>query len=115
MSKVSNSTTKKRKHRSLLAKAKGYKLKRKNVFKRAKEALLKAGPYSYEHRRLKKRTNRRRWNAQINAAARLNNTTYSALITALKKANVELDRKVLSEIARKDAAAFTAVTKVAAK
>ncbi len=114
MPRVANSTTRRRRHRALLTRTVGFRLKRKNVFKRAKEATLKAGPYAYVHRRLKKREYRRQWNVQINAAARMNDTTYSQLIAALKAKNIQLDRKVLAAIATQDAAAFTAIVKVAA-
>lgn len=114
MPRVANSTTRRRRHRALLTRTVGFRLKRKNVFKRAKEATLKAGPYAYVHRRLKKREYRRVWNVQINAAARLNDTTYSQLIAALKAKNIQLDRKVLAAIATQDAAAFTAIVKAAA-
>jgi len=113
MSRVANSTTRRRRHRALLTRTVGFRLKRKNVFKRAKEATLKAGPYAYVHRRLKKREFRRLWNVKINAAARENETTYSQLICALKTAHIELDRKVLSQIAEYDAAAFTEIVKAA--
>lgn len=113
MPRVANSTTRRRRHRALLTRTVGFRLKRKNVFKRAKEATLKAGPYAYVHRRLKKREYRRLWNVKINAAARLNDTTYSKLISGLKAANVTLDRKVLSQIAEHDAAAFSAIVKAA--
>ncbi len=115
MSKVKNSTTKRKKHRALLAQTKGFRLKRKSVFKRAKEAILKAGPYAYKHRKMKKRINRRLWNIKINAAARLNGTTYSKLIKNLKDHKIELNRKVLAEIAEKDDKAFSAIVKAAAK
>lgn len=109
MSRVANSTTRRRRHRALLSRTVGYRLLRNSVFKRAKEATLKAGPYAYVHRRLKKREYRRLWNVKINAAARLNETTYSQLISGLKAAKIDLDRKVLSQIAEQDAAAFTAI------
>ena len=115
MSRVKNSTTKSRKHKALLTKTKGFRLKRKNVFKRAKEAVLKAGPYAYKHRKMKKRLYRRLWNIKINAAARLNGTTYSKLIKELKDNKIELNRKVLAEIAEKDAEGFTTIVKAVSK
>lgn len=111
MARVANSAIRRHRHRALLTRTVGYRLKRKNVYKRAKEATLKAGPYAYVHRRLKKRTNRQLWSIRINAAARANDTTYSQLIAALKKHSVSLDRKVLSQIADVDTAAFTAIVK----
>jgi len=115
MARVKNSTTKRNKHRSMLSKTKGFRLKRKNVFKRAKEAILKAGPYAYKHRKMKKRVNRRLWNIKINAAARLNGTTYSKLIKDLKDHKIDLNRKVLAQIAEKDAEAFKAIVQSVAK
>lgn len=97
----------------MLAQTTGFRLKRKSVFKRAKEALLKAGPYAYKHRRLKKRTSRRLWNIQINAAARQNGTTYRELIFKLKQAGSPLNRKMLATIAGSDEAAFTSIVQAA--
>jgi large subunit ribosomal protein L20 len=87
---------------------------RKNRFRQAVEVLRHAWEYGYISRRLKKRDFRRLWIARINAAARLNGTTYSRLIAGLKKASITLDRKVLSEIAIHDPASFGAVSKLAA-
>jgi large subunit ribosomal protein L20 len=80
-----------------------------------KQGVVKALQYSYRDRRDKKRTFRALWNARINAAARINGTTYSALMSALKKANISLDRKVLAELAVNEPAAFTEVVKKASK
>jgi large subunit ribosomal protein L20 len=80
-----------------------------------KQGVIKAMQYAYRDRRNHKRTFRALWNARINAAARENGTTYSVLIDALKKANIALDRKILSEIAVNEPAAFTAVVKAAKK
>ncbi len=91
-----------RKHRKHLMKhAKGFKYGRKSKFKLAKDALRHAWTYAYRDRKAKKRTNRNLWNLQINALARANGITYSRLIDGMKKKNIELDRKVLSELARK--------------
>ncbi len=91
-----------RKHRKHLMKhAKGFKYGRKSKFKLAKDALRHAWTYAYRDRKVKKRTNRQLWNLQINALARANGITYSRLIEGLKKKNIELDRKVLSELAKK--------------
>ncbi|MCX6721195.1 MAG: 50S ribosomal protein L20 [Candidatus Staskawiczbacteria bacterium] len=90
-----------RKHRkNVLKHTKGFKYGRKSKFKLAKEALRHAWTYAYRDRKVKKRTNRNLWNLQINALARANGITYSRLINGLKKKNIELDRKVLSELAR---------------
>jgi len=89
-----------KKRRNLLARVKGYKHNRRNKLRSARVAFLKAGVNAYRDRRLKKRDNRGLWQIRINAAARENGTTYSKLINLLKKAGIELDRKVLSEIAK---------------
>lgn len=90
-----------RKHRKHLMKhAKGFKYGRKSKFKLAKDALRHAWTYAYRDRKVKKRTNRNLWNLQINALARANGITYSRLINGLKKKNIELDRKVLSQLAK---------------
>jgi len=89
-----------RKHRKhLMAHAKGFKYGRKSKFKLAKEALRHAWTYAYRDRKAKKRSFRNLWNLQINALARQNGITYSRLINGLKKNKIELDRKVLSELA----------------
>jgi len=90
-----------RKHRkNLLKHTKGFKYGRKSKFKLAKDALRHAWTYAYRDRKVKKRTFRNLWNLQINALARENGITYSRLINGLKKKNIELDRKVLSELAK---------------
>jgi large subunit ribosomal protein L20 len=83
--------------------------------KRGKQAVTKSLQYAYRDRRNKKRTFRALWNARINAAARLHGTTYSKLIAALKSAKIELDRKVLAELAVNEPQAFEAVLKAATK
>ena len=99
-----------RKHRKHLMKhAKGFKYGRKSKFKLAKDALRHAWTYAYRDRKVKKRTNRNLWNLQINALARANGITYSRLIEGLKKKNIELDRKVLSELAREFPEVFVKV------
>jgi len=91
-----------RKHRkNILKHAKGFSYGRKSHFKLAKDALRHAWTYAYRDRRVKKRTFRNLWNLQINALARQNGITYSRLIDGLKKHKIELDRKVLSELANK--------------
>ena len=91
----------------------GYFLGRKNRYRQAVEVLRHAWEYGYISRRLKKRDFRRLWIARINAAARMAGTSYSRLISGLKKANVGIDRKILSELAIHDAAAFQAIAKLA--
>ena len=91
-----------RKHRKNIMKhAKGFRQARKSKFKAAKDALRHAWTYAYRDRKAKKRTFRNLWNLQINALARQNGITYSRLINGLKKNKIELDRKILSELAKK--------------
>ncbi|RJO59024.1 50S ribosomal protein L20 [Candidatus Parcubacteria bacterium] len=95
------------KHRkNLLQRAKGFRWKRKSSVKLAKVAVRKAGRYAYIHRRLKKRENRRLWQIKINAAARANDLNYSKLISNLKKAKIDLDRKILAQLAEFHPEAF---------
>ena len=100
--------------KKVLKSTKGNFSGRRKLYKTALQTSQRAGQFAFEHRRLKKRDFRRLWITRINAAARLNGTSYSRLINGLKKANVTLDRKVLSEIAIHDPASFGAVAKLAA-
>jgi large subunit ribosomal protein L20 len=88
---------------------------RNNLFRRANEAMLKSLWYSYRDRRTRKRDLRRLWISRINAAARQNGTTYSRLIHGLKQANIQLNRKMLADLAVRDPKAFSAVVKTASK
>lgn len=115
MPRVKRGTQHTKRRRSLLSKVKGYKWGRKSKIRQARPAMLKAGVYAYRDRKAKKRTFRRLWNAKINAAARQNGTTYSKLMNALKKANIELDRKVLAKIAEDHPEVFTKIAEVAKK
>jgi large subunit ribosomal protein L20 len=87
----------------------------RSSIKRGRQAITKGLQFAYRDRRNKKRTFRALWNARINAAARMNDTTYSRLIAALKMSNIALDRKVLSELAVNEPAAFTAIVKTSQK
>lgn len=98
-----------RKHNKIRRATKGMTLSNRSSFKRGKQAVTKSLQYAYRDRRNRKRTFRELWNARINAGARLNGTTYSKLISGLKKAGVTLDRKILSELAVNEPKAFTAV------
>ncbi len=98
-----------RRRNRILKHASGYHSARSRLFGYAKEVVMKAWVYAYAHRKLRKRDFRRLWIARINAAARLNGTTYSRLMHALKNANVALDRKILSDIAIADSATFTQI------
>lgn len=96
-------------HKRILKVTKGQRGTRHRLFRRANEAMLKSMWYATRDRRVRKRDLRRLWIARINAAARLNGTTYSKLIAALKKANIEINRKMLADIAVRDPQAFAAV------
>jgi large subunit ribosomal protein L20 len=100
MSRVKRAVQARKHRKGLMKHAKGFKYGRKSKFKLAKDALRHAWTYAYRDRKAKKRTNRQLWNLQINALARQNGITYSRLINGLKKKKIELDRKVLSELAR---------------
>lgn len=95
--------------RRLFKRAKGYRGGRRNMIRTVKETLIRAGVFAFRDRRVKKRTFRRLWITRINAACRMRGLRYSEFINGLKKANVELDRKSLSEIAISDPAAFDAI------
>src|SRR5215468_6330047 len=102
-----------RRRNRILKHASGYHSARSRLFAYAQEVVRKAWVYAYAHRKRKKRDFRRLWIARINAAARTNGTTYSRLMHGLKKSNIGLDRKVLSDLAIADAAAFAEVVKAA--
>ncbi len=107
MSRVKRGVTARAKHKKVLAKAKGYYGARSRVFRVAKQAVIKAAQYAYIDRRQRKREFRALWIVRINAAARLHGMTYSTFMNGLKKAAIEVDRKVLADIAVYDKAAFT--------
>ena len=96
-------------HKKILKITKGQRGAKNRLFKRANEAMLKSLWYATRDRRVRKRDLRKLWIARINAAARLNGTTYSKLVAALKKASIELNRKILSDMAIRDPRAFAAV------
>ena len=106
MSRVKRSVHARKKRRDTLARAKGYRGQAHSSYKRAKEALLKAEGYAYRDRRNKKRDFRRLWITRINAAARREGLTYATFMHGLKAAGVELDRKVLADIAVRDPETF---------
>ncbi|WP_395091641.1 50S ribosomal protein L20 [Armatimonas sp.] len=111
MPRVKRGVMTKKRHNKIIKQAKGYFSSRKNVFQTANEAVAKAGNYAYRDRRVKKRDFRRLWIARMSAACRNGGTTYSAFIHALGKAEISLDRKVLSDMAINDPAAFTTLIK----
>ena len=104
--------TRKRRNKTLKL-AKGYWGGKSRLFKTAKEAVMKSGQYAYVGRKLKKRDFRRLWITRISAACKMNGMNYSTFMNGLKKANISLNRKMLSEIAVNDAAGFTALTEKA--
>ncbi len=104
-----------RRRKKVLKLAKGYRGGRSKLFRTAADAVDKALMYAYRDRRTRKRDFRRLWIARINAAARMNNLSYSKFIHGLKKANVELDRKVLAELAISDPSAFSQIAQLAAQ
>ncbi len=106
MPRVKRGVTARASHKKVLAQAKGYRGRRKNVFRVANEAVMKAGQYAYRDRRQRKRQFRTLWIARINAAAREFGLTYSTMINGLKRAAVEVDRRVLADLAVHDPAAF---------
>jgi large subunit ribosomal protein L20 len=106
MARVKRGVTARASHKKVLDLAKGYRGRRKNVYRIAKQAVMKAGQYSYRDRRQKKRQFRTLWIARINAAAREQGMSYSVFMNGLKKASIQVDRKVLSDIAVFDKPAF---------
>ena len=109
MPRVKRGVTARARHKKILALAKGYRGRRKNVFRIAKQAVMKAGQYAYRDRRTRKRVFRALWIARINAASRSMGITYSKFMAGMKKAAIDIDRKMLAELAVNDPAAFGAI------
>ena len=109
MPRVKRGVTARARHKKVINAAKGYRGRRGNVFRIAKQAVMRAGQYAYRDRRNKKRTFRALWITRINAAVREQGLSYSAFIAGLKKAAIELDRKVLADLAVRDKAGFVAI------
>ena len=109
MPRVKRGVTAKARHNKVLSRAKGYRGARKNVFRVANQAVMRADQYAYRDRRQRKRQFRTLWIVRINAAARVHELSYSRLIDGLNRANIELDRKVLADMAVNDEAAFAAL------
>ncbi|HWK70164.1 MULTISPECIES: 50S ribosomal protein L20 [Pollutimonas] len=109
MPRVKRGVTARARHKKVIKAAKGYRGRRGNVFRIAKQAVMKAGQYAYRDRRNKKRTFRALWITRINAACRELGVSYSVFIAGTKKASIELDRKVLADMAVNDKAGFAAV------
>ena len=113
MARVKRGVIAKARHRKILDKAKGYYGARSKVYRVAKQAVIKAGQYAYRDRRQRKRQFRALWITRINAAARANGLSYSRLVNGLRRAEIEVDRKVLADIAVHDEQGFAALAAVA--
>ena len=113
MARVNRGVIANRRHKKVLKQAKGYYGARSRIYRVAKQAVTKAGQYAYRDRRTKKRVFRALWITRINAQARENGITYSQLIAGLKKANIEVDRRVLADLAVHDKPAFGAIVEQA--
>jgi large subunit ribosomal protein L20 len=113
MPRVKRGVTARAKHKKVIAQAKGYQGRRKNVYRVAVQAVTKAGQYAYRDRRQKKRQFRQLFIARINAGARECGMSYSRLIDGLKKASIEVDRKILADLAMNDTAAFAVLAEQA--
>lgn len=113
MARVKRGVVARRRHKKILNQAKGYYGARSRVFRVAKQAVIKAGQYAYRDRRNRKRAFRALWIARINAGARANGLSYSRLIAGLKKANVEIDRKVLADLAMNEQQTFAVIVEKA--
>ncbi|EAK5748352.1 50S ribosomal protein L20 [Campylobacter lari] len=115
MARVKTGVVRRRRHKKVLKLARGFYSGRRKHFRKAKEQLERSLVYAYRDRRRKKRDFRRLWIVRINAACRLNDISYSRFINGLKKAGIELDRKILADLAMNDAAAFAKIADVAKK
>ncbi len=113
MPRVKRGVTARKRHQKILKQAKGYYGARSRIYRVAKQAVIKAGQYAYRDRRQRKRQFRALWIARINAAARTNGLSYSRLINGLKKASVEIDRKMLADLAVHEKEAFSAIAEKA--
>ena len=115
MARVKTARITRKKHKKILKRAKGYYGAKHYRFRMAKQAVMKSGMYAYVGRKDKKSNFRKLWLARINAAARMNGTTYSKLISGMKKANIVVNRKMLAELAVNDPKAFAEIAKLATK
>ena len=113
MPRVKRGVTARARHKKVIAQAKGFRGRRNNVYRIAKEAVMKAGQYQYRDRRARKREFRALWIARINAAVREHGLSYSVFMSGLKRAGIEIDRKVLADLAVHDKAAFTKIAEQA--
>ncbi|HBQ85182.1 MAG TPA: 50S ribosomal protein L20 [Syntrophomonas sp.] len=115
MPRVKRGVSSHQRHKKILKLAKGYRGSKSKLFRVANQQVMKSGNYAYAHRRLKKRDFRKLWIARINAAARDNGTTYSRMVHGLKVAGVDINRKVLAEMAIADPSGFTQLVELAKK
>lgn len=115
MARVKTGVVRRRRHKKVLKLARGFYSARRKHFRKAKEQLERSLVYAYRDRRRKKRDFRRLWIIRINAACRLNDLSYSRFMNGLKKAGIELDRKVLADMAMNDAVAFAKIAEAAKK
>ncbi len=115
MARVKTARITRKKHKKILKRAKGYYGAKHYRFRMAKQAVMKSGMYAYVGRKDKKSNFRKLWIARINAAARMNGTTYSKLISGMKKASIVVNRKMLAELAVNDPKAFAEIAKLATK
>ena len=113
MPRVKRGVTARARHKKILALAKGFRVRRNNVFRVAKQAVMRAGQYAYRDRRNRKRVFRALWITRINAACRQHDLSYSRFINGLKKAGITMDRKLLADLAVTDKAAFEAIVRQA--
>ena len=113
MPRVKRGVTARARHKKVLVQAKGYRGRRKNVYRIAKQAVMKAGQYAYRDRRQRKRQFRQLWIARINAASRECGLSYSKFMNGVKKAAIEIDRKVLADLAVFDKPAFARIVEMA--
>ena len=109
MTRVKTGVTRRRRHKKTLGMTKGHQGVRHRLYRRAHESLIHAGQYSFDHRKKKKGDMRRLWNIRINAGARANGVTYSKLMHGLRLAGIEINRKMLAELAVADESAFTEI------
>lgn len=113
MARVKGGVTAKKRHKRVLKQAKGYYGAKSKLYRPANQAVMKSLDYAYSGRKQRKRDFRKLWISRINAAARLNGMNYSTFISGLKKANIEINRKVLSEMAIQDPEGFTKLIEIA--
>ena len=111
MARVKRGVTAHARHKKVIKQAKGYRGRRKNTFKVAKQAVEKSMQYAYRDRRVKKREFRSLWNQRINAGARIHGISYSVFMNGLKKLNIDLDRKILADLAMKEPSSFEHLAK----